>query len=194
MKRIDVYNICLDMLNIEPITESDLAGKVDPVPILERNFGFAVLKASKEHDWTFLTEVVKLGEDLGPEGGYGHSYRLPYGLLRVVHMTGRGVVSGSKLLTDGFPRVYAIMAEKTPKGEFVFEQDDSIPEDFWQLVACQLAMFCAPRLCRDTNVFSMIQYNYKSVLANMIESDSRNCVNFIEQDEENEELYGVDYE
>ena len=109
-------------------------------------------------------------------------------------MTGRGVVSGSKLLTDGFPRVYAIMAEKTAKGEFVFEQDDSIPEDFWQLVACQLAMFCAPRLCRDTNVFSMIQYNYKSVLANMIESDSRNCVNFIEQDEESEELYGVDYE
>ena len=40
----------------------------------------------------------------------------------------------------------------------------------------------------------MIQYNYKSVLANMIESDSRNCVNFIEQDEESEELYGVDYE
>ena len=42
MKRIDVYNICLDMLNIEPITEQDLAEKVDPVPILERNFGFAV--------------------------------------------------------------------------------------------------------------------------------------------------------
>ena len=50
MKRIDVYNICLDMLNIEPITEQDLAEKVDPVPILERNFGFAVLKASKEQN------------------------------------------------------------------------------------------------------------------------------------------------
>ena len=194
MKRIDVYNICLDMLNIEPITEQDLAEKVDPVPILERNFGFAVLKASKEHDWTFLTEVVKLGEDLGPEGGYRHSYKLPYGLLRVVHMSGRGVVSGAKLLTDGFPRVYAIMAEKTARGEFLFEQDESMPEDFWQLVAYQLAMFCAPRLCRDPNVFSMIQYNYKNVLANMIESDSRNCVNFIEQDEEDEELYGDDYE
>ena len=194
MKRIDVYNICLDMLNIEPITEQDLAEKVDPVPILERNFGFAVLKASKEHDWTFLTEVVKLGEDLGPEGGYRHSYKLPYGLLRVVHMSGRGVVSGAKLLTDGFPRVYAIMAEKTARGEFLFEQDESMPEDFWQLVAYQLAMFCAPRLCRDSSVFSMIQYNYKNVLANMIESDSRNCVNFIEQDEEDEELYGDDYE
>ena len=167
---------------------------MDPVPILERNFGFAVLKASKEHDWTFLTEVVKLGEDLGPEGGYRHSYKLPYGLLRVVHMSGRGVVSGAKLLTDGFPRVYAIMAEKTARGEFLFEQDESMPEDFWQLVAYQLAMFCAPRLCRDSNVFSMIQYNYKNVLANMIESDSRNCVNFIEQDEEDEELYGDDYE
>ena len=194
MKRIDVYNICLDMLNIEPITEQDLAEKVDPVPILERNFGFAVLKASKEHDWTFLTEVVKLGEDLGPEGGYRHSYKLPYGLLRVVHMSGRGVVSGAKLLTDGFPRVYAIMAEKRAGGAVVFEQYESMPADFWQLVAYQLAMFCAPRLCRDSNVFSMIQYNYKNVLANMIESDSRNCVNFIEQDEEDEELYGDDYE
>ena len=57
MKRIDVYNICLDMLNIEPITESDLAEKVDPVPILERNFGFAVLKASKEHDWATGTRT-----------------------------------------------------------------------------------------------------------------------------------------
>lgn len=194
MKRIDVYNICLDVLNIEPITESDLSEKLDPVPTLERSFGFAVLKASKEHDWTFLTEVVNLEEDLGSEGGYRHSYRLPYGLLRVVHLPPNSVVSGMKLLTDGAPQIYAIVAEKNKQGEFLFEQDESIPEDFWQLVAYQLAMFCAPRLCRDTNVVSLIQYNYKSVLENMKESDSRNCVNFIEHDTDDEDPYGAIYE
>ena len=34
MKRIDVYNICLDMLNIEPITESDLAEKANVLQTL----------------------------------------------------------------------------------------------------------------------------------------------------------------
>jgi hypothetical protein len=190
MDKIDVYNMALDVLNIEPVTSADITAGTDPiVKSLNRFYGTALRKASREHAWSFLTERVSLdGDDLGPKGGYKHCYKLPDTLFRLIGAEGGDYKRvGSELLTNGEPEIYAILLEEGKKN-FYFGQEDLVPEDFWELVALALATFLTPRLSSGTDKMSEISSLYNAILQTLIDNDIKYEKHYRNNDEFPEDL------
>lgn len=190
MDKIEVYNMALDVLNIEPITSEELTAGTDPVvKSLNRFYGTALRKASREHSWSFLTEIVSLeGEDQGPKGGYKHAYALPDSLFRLVGAEGGDYRRmGSLLLTNGKPEIYAILLEEGRKN-FYFGQEDLVPEDFWELVAYALAFLVCPRLASGSTKIQEISAIYSTLLQTLIENDIKNEKHYRNTDEFPEDL------
>lgn len=190
MDKIDVFNMALDILNIDPITSAELTEGTDPVvKSLNRFYGTALRKASREHSWSFLTERVSLdGDDLGPKGGYKHCYKLPDTLFRLIGAEGGDYKRvGSELLTNGEPEIYAILLEEGKKN-FYFGQEDLIPEDFWELVAYGLATFLCPRLASGTSKLQEISSLYNALLQTLIDNDIKHEKHYRNRDEFPEDI------
>lgn len=194
MDRREVYNMALDTLNIEPLDNTVAIDNNATEPIvktLNRFFGTALRKASREHDWSFLTERIGLeGEDLGSARGYKHSYALPDSLFRLVYAEGGDYLRvGSTLLTNGSPVIYAITLEKDRRNNYYFGQEDLIPDDFWELVAYALAFFASPRLSSGDAKTSIIMSMYNTLLQTLISNDVKNEIHLINRDIEEESEY-----
>lgn len=178
MDRREVYNMALDTLNIEPLDNSVVIDNnaTDPiVKTLNRFYGTALRKASREHDWSFLTERIVLGEDLGSARGYGHSYELPDSLFRLIYAEGGDYLRvGSTLLTNGSPVIYAITLDKDRKNNYYFGQEDLVPDDFWELVAYALAFFASARLSSGDAKTNVIMGMYNTILQTMVNNDVKN--------------------
>ena len=185
MDKIEVFNMALDILNIEPITSEELSAGTDPiVKSLNRFYGTALRKASRECDWSFLTEVRSLeGEDLGAKRGYRHSYELPDNLFRLIGAEGGDYIRvGSLLLTNGSPTIYAILLDEGKKNIF-FGNDDLIPEDFWELIAYALAIFLCPRLASGSNKLQEISALYNTILQGLLANEIHNEKHYRNTDE-----------
>lgn len=168
MEKLEIFNIALELLNIEPLTDDYLTpeeGADTTVPdTLERFYGMALRKASRERDWTFLQEKLDLGNDLGPMAGYAHSYSLPEGLYRLCWADGEYSQIGDKLATNGSDEAYGIMDTPPEAG---------VPEDFWELVAIYLAFIASSRLSSGDQKASTILTIYSHLLSNLILTDAR---------------------
>lgn len=178
MDRIDVYNLALETLNLQPLDDStDLVNSSEPiVKTLNTFFGTALRKASREHNWSFLTERIELeGDDNGAMGGYRHCYQLPDSLFRLCGAEGNDYKRvGDKLLTNGKPIIYAITLDKDRRNNYYFGQEDLIPDDFWELVAYELAILASQRLSSGDSKTQIIATIYASLLQTLISNDVQN--------------------
>ncbi len=168
MEKLELFNYALDLLNIEPLTEEQLEnpaeGQDTTVPdTLNRFYGTALRKASRERDWTFLRVKLDLGEDLGPMAGYRHSYSLPKGLFRLCWADGEYSQVGNKLATNGSDEAYGIMDELP---------DEGVPEDFYELVGSYLAFLASTRLSSGDQKAATILTIYTQLLQNLMFTDA----------------------
>lgn len=171
MGKIELYNLVLSILNLAPITEEELEAGTDPIVVTLNGFyGTALRKASREHDWSFLTEEIELeGEDLGPKGGFGHSYALPANLFRLIEADGgRYRTVGATLMTDGSPSILAMTLSD--------EALANCPADFWDLVAYGMAIFASPRLASGDVKLQTISALYNSILETLKENDVKDSL------------------
>lgn len=193
MDRLEIYNMALDVLNIEPLEKEELeADQKDPiVKTLDRFFGTALRKASREHCWSFLTEKIVLGNDLGSGKGYLHSYELPDDLFRLVYAEGGEYERvGNILFTNGSPTIHAMSMRKMKNGNYTFGVDGTIPEDFWELVAYALAFLVSPRLSSGDSKIQVISSIYNTILQTMVDNDVKNEIHPVDRSEfEGENIY-----
>lgn len=196
MDRIDVYNLALETLNIEPLASTtDLtSSSTEPiVKTLNTFFGTALRKASREHNWSFLTERIELeGDDNGAMGGYRHSYALPDDLFRLCGADGgdyRRV--GNMILTNGRPIIFAITLDKDRRNNYYFGQEELVPDDFWELVAYELAILASTRLSSGDSKTQIIASIYNDLLQTLISNDVKNESHFITRTFEEDQ---VEYE
>lgn len=145
MTKLEIYNLALSTMNVEPLTEEDLEStdRHQDVATLDRWFGTALRKASREHRWPFLEVELELGDDLGGGHGYAHSYQLPDDLHSITWAEGtRYITIADCLYTDGEAEAFGLKKSIIPtddEGNYV----DYIPEDFYDLVALALAYYSA---------------------------------------------------
>ena len=169
MDKLRVYNIALAIFNIEPLTEDQLKDTEGhpEVQILDLHYATALHKAMRERAWTFLEQRLDLGDDLGPECGYMHSYQLPTGLFRLTRADGIYRQVGNRILTNGRPLAYGIM--QTPP-------DMGVPEDFYELVGFALAYFASAKLSPGDTKYQIALADYQQVLSGMIMNDVQDSI------------------
>lgn len=170
MTKLEIYNIALDTLNIEPLTEEELDGGTDPiVKTLNRFFMTAVRKASREHNWSFLTEKYQLNQkdDLGELRGYKHSFKLPNTLFRLIYADGGDYIRlGDTIATNYYGNIYVINEYKDEDLNKYY-----IPTDYWELVAYGLAFFATPRLSSGDQKTQIVSSLYNTILSTLISND-----------------------
>ena len=169
MKKIELYNKVLSILNLAPVTQEEVRLGSDPVVVTLNGFyGTALRKASREHDWSFLTEAIDLtGGDLGPKGGFEHSYELPDDLFRLIDADGghyRRV--GTILETNGGPSIHAMTLSP--------DALEACPDDFWDLVAYGMAIFASTRLTSGDTKIQTVSALYNTILQSLIDDDVKN--------------------
>lgn len=195
MNRFEVYNLALNILNIEPLEEgTDISRSSDDpvVKTLNGFYGTALRKASREHDWSFLMERIVLADDMGPEAGYSHSYRLPDNLFRLCHAEGGDYRRfGDTLATNGDPVIYCITMDTSSKGDVIFGNDSLIPDDFWELVAYQLAIHASVRLTAGDAKTQTIATLYNSLRSTLVMNDIHHESKIVEHTCEVLEGYGL---
>lgn len=172
MDKLRIFNIALTLYNMEPLTEeqlndSDVLRKHPEVAILEIGLPIATRKAMRERCWTFLDAELELGEDLGPDAGYTHSYKLPDGLFRVTRADGIYSVKGNKLLTNGQPIAF---------GQMSTLPDTGVPEDFYDLIGYALALFAGPKLSSGDSKTNYAASFYSTILSSMIATDASDSI------------------
>ena len=169
MDRLYIYNVALSVFNIQPLSEDDLEDTEGhpEVQILDLFLQNAIEMVLRERNWTFLEQKLELGEDLGPEAGYGHSYKLPTGLFRLTRADGIYRVVGTRLLTNGTPYAYGIMSELP---------DDGVPKDFYGLVGFALAILASSKLSAGDTKTSTASAIYQKVLVPMIMNDVQDSI------------------
>ena len=166
-ERLDIYNKALSVFNIAPRTEDDLKDTEGhpEIQTLDMFFPTALHRAMYERTWTFLEKRLELGDDLGAECGYRHSYDLPEGLLRLTRAEGIYRVVGTRLLMNGRPLAYGIM-QTLP--------DSGVPELFYSLVAYALAVLVSPKLSPGDTKYQIAEGNYQRILELLVRNDLRN--------------------
>lgn len=173
MTKLEIYNLALSAFNMEPLTEEDMENteRHQDVATLDRWFMTALRKASREHRWAFLEVKLELGDDLGAGHGYQHSYALPTGLHSITWADGdRYARIGDTLYTDGEPDAYGYMKSIIPEdseGNWI----DTIPEDFYDMVAMALAYFVAYHF--NPNLKTTISQDYQSIAVGLISDQLR---------------------
>lgn len=168
MTKLEIYNLALSALNVEPIAEEELESteRHQDIATLDRWYMTALRKASREHRWPFLEVSLDLGEDSGGGHGYLHSYALPTGTHSITWADGdRYRMIGTTLYTDGEAEAYGYEDSIIPTdddGAYI----SGIPEDFYDLVAVALAYFTAYHF--NPNIRSQLSEDYSSIALGMV--------------------------
>ena len=164
MDKLDIFNKALAVFNIAPIGEDEIQDSRNPdIAVLNLHLGTAIRKASREFDWSFLVSELSLSEDMGPHGGYQCSYKLPDNLFRLTSADGsRYRRVNNWLLTDGKGIAYGILDNY---------EEWKAPEDFWELVAYNLAIFASAKLSPGDDKVKMAVAMHDSILATMIQNE-----------------------
>ena len=88
MDDLNLYNMTLSLFDRE-ITQDDLDSTTPSkeVRLCKRYHNIAILRVLREFDWSFLVTRILIDEedDAGQDYGFIHGYKLPAGLLKVVH-------------------------------------------------------------------------------------------------------------
>lgn len=166
--KLTIFNVAGSVFNLEPFKEEELASE-SPSPELETMKLFlpsALSKAMRETNWRFLVEKINLGEDLGPAGGYTHSFELPAGLFRICFSKTCGYeLSKRVVLSYGIPELYGIMSDP---------DEDGIPDDFWYLVGYALAFFVSNKISPGDSKTQMAMNSYNTILLSMLQNEAYN--------------------
>lgn len=170
MDKLRIFNMALNVFNQPPLTQEQLDDKESikqhpEIQTLELFYLPALRKAMREHPWSFLDVELDLGEDLGPKGGYAHSYVLPEGLFRLTRADGTYEVHENTLFTNGRPVAYGQMSEVP----------DTVPDDFEYLVALSLAVIASPKLSSGDQKVNYAAQFYDSLLLSMELNDAQNA-------------------
>jgi hypothetical protein len=193
--------MALDVFGITPVTAEEIAeGEAREVKVLDLHFKQAVQKVSLDNRWSFLNDIIAVGEessqqgtggtwqhvslslgkDEGPKAGYAHSFKLPDGIMRIAFVESENLKTrrvGNVLLSDcAEPIVYAhITANVVP-------ENTAIPDTFWTLVAYQLAFLSAPALSNsDQKVIQMVASTYNDLLSSALYSDLSEQNSYMEE-------------
>lgn len=170
MTDLELYNIALSLFD-RVITQEDLDSETPSkeVRLCKLYRPLATMRVMREFDWSFL--VVKLTldyEDDEPGRGYLHGYRLPEGLLKVVHAFSDFPyeVAGGRIYLDAIDTaVYGIM-EDLP--------EEHVPSDFYELIAYALAYQIAPLLAPEGRVDQVTLQKYTWALNGLISAECHN--------------------
>jgi len=155
MEKLEIYNKALDLCGQQPLEAEDLEKeeKDQTVKTLDTWYPTALRKASRELSWPFLEVQLQLGEDEGAGHGYEHSYPCPDDTEALTWAQGDEYQRiGNKLFTNGEGEAWGIRKDIMP---------DSVPDDFYDLVAIALAYYASVRLSPDTNTRNAIYYLYQ---------------------------------
>lgn len=176
--RLKILNKTGSIFALEPFTEEKLEAVLNPsennsnlfdanLACLNDFIPSALTKAMREANWGFLMHPLEFTEDSGPLMGYAHSYTIPATVLKVVAdvYNGKNRVIGSRWLSDGRPKVFVIYKE-IPE-----EEEALIPEDFWALVAYQVAFLAFGRFPDNVKYQHLINA-YNSLLVGLLRTDS----------------------
>jgi hypothetical protein len=171
MTELELYNITLSLFDRE-ISQEDLdsATPSKEVRLCKRYLPLARIRAMREFDWSFL--VVRLQIDTTDDDagyrGFTHGYKLPQGLLKVVHAFSEFPyeVAGGRLYTDvEDPVVFGIM-EELPV--------EHVPMDFHELIAYALAYQIAPLLVPEGRMDQVTLQKYTWALNGLISAECHN--------------------
>lgn len=165
--KLRIFNMTGSIAALEPFTEQDMESMTDSnLVVFDRFLAPALAKAMREADWGFLLHPLTLEDDMGPMCGYRHSYRIPATVLRVVADVHQGTFrqAADMLMTNGGPHVYVMYRD------IADEDEGLVPEDFWSLVAYQVAFLSFGRL-PDSAKYTHIMNTYNSLLLSLIRSD-----------------------
>ena len=170
MTDLELFNIALSLFDRE-VTQAELDSDNPPreVRLCQLYKPFAVIKAMREFNWSFL--IVKLYMDYNddePGRGFAHGYLLPDGLFKVVRNFTRYPyeVAEGKIFTDvDCAEVYGIMKELP---------EDHVPDDFYELIAYALAYQIAPLLAPEGRVDQVTLQKYSWALNGLLSSECYN--------------------
>lgn len=174
--KLKIFNQCGAVFNRETFTEDDLEeGTNSNLVLYERFLTTALHKAMREANWSFLLHPVTLEDDLGEQFGYQRSFKIPATVLRIVAVNKavKSKVMGNIFLTDGEPDVLVINKTITD------DEEDYIPEEFWTLVAYELA-FLVFGSYADSNIYNYIVTSYNNIMVSLLKSERSSEVQFWE--------------
>jgi hypothetical protein len=170
MTDLELYNITLSLFD-RVITQEDLdsATPSKEVRLCKLYKPLAILRVLREFDWSFL--VVELQIDYGddsPGRGFLHGYKLPAGLLKVVHAFSDFAyeVAGGRIYTDVDEAVVYGIMEDLPEAD--------VPTDFYELIAYALAYQIAPLLAPEGRVDQVTLQKYTWALNGLISAECHN--------------------
>lgn len=171
MDDLNLYNMTLSLFDRE-ITQDDLDSTTPSkeVRLCKRYHDIAILRVMREFDWSFLVTRIPIDEedDAGQDYGFIHGYKLPAGLLKVVHaFTDYPYeVREGRIYTDHYkPPVYGIMEDLPAEG---------VPLDLYELIALALAFQIAPLLVPEGRIDQIILQKYSWALNGLIAAEARN--------------------
>lgn len=165
--KLKIFNLCGAIFNLEPFTEESLEEMTDSNLVVFDSFlPSALSKAMRETNWSFLLHPVTLEESGQSFSGFEHAYKIPQGTLKIVTNTSAEKFRriGNIFLTDGSANVFVIYKDVRN------EDEDIIPEDFWTLVAYQLAFLVFGRY-PDTAKYQHIVNAYNTVLSSLLRTE-----------------------
>ncbi|MGD8113868.1 MAG: hypothetical protein ACQEWA_03180 [Sphaerochaetaceae bacterium] len=171
MTTLELYQITLSIFDKE-ITQEDLDSEtpMKEVRLCNQYYPLAALKAMREFDWSFLITKLDIGESMseGMDFGFLYSFDIPEDLFKVVHAYSDfpyEVISGKLYCNEEDPRLYGIM--KTLPAE-------SVPEDFYELIAYTLAYQIAPLLAPEGKLDQIALQKYTWALSGLISAECHN--------------------
>lgn len=169
MTTLELYNLALSFFDRE-ITQTDIDSATPPreVRLCTQYLQLARHAAMREFDWSFLIVPVEIdAEDDTPDYGFSHGYKLPAGLVTLVHVGSDHPyeVRGGRLYMDGKPKMYGIM-EAIP--------EEGVPRDFYEVIAYSLAFRIAPMLAPASKLDQVILQRYTWAVSNLISAECHN--------------------
>lgn len=175
MDKTELYNLALDEFNIRNIADSDVENEYKrETGIFDLHYMQALSRVCTEHDWSWTGEVVEFNSDsdVGPKAGYSHCYVLPSGITRILEVPTDNEyrIVGSNLLTND--SVGYVIAQKLES--IASFKNESIPYDFWVLVAQRLALESCPSIANgDERLINQITVKYNLGLQTLALSDAQ---------------------
>jgi len=171
MTELELYNITLSLFDRE-ITQEDLDSQEPSkeVRLCRRYLPLAELRTMREFDWSFLTVKIalELSDDDGGNSMFSHGYKLPEGVLKVVHAFSDfpyEVVAGRLYTDEDAPVIYGIMRNLPTQ---------AVPEDFYELIAYALAYQIAPLLSPEGKTGQVALQKYTWALNGLISAECHN--------------------
>lgn len=170
--KLRIFNVTATVFNLRQFTLEEVQDADSGNPnlvTLTALLDSALDMAMREYDWSFLLTELDMGEDLGPMGGFPHSYQLPENLFRVVSLPNEKVYQrfGNRILTNN---------EKAPLviGMTLDFDDSVVPRDFWDLVGYGLAILAGNSIVAGDSKLTTASTAYTKIAQNLMLNDSQN--------------------